>query len=86
MAMEHMESSSQESKRLGAGAITSLVGAGLLVIFMIQNNQDAKVNFLAWHFTWPTWLLILVSAAIGTVLWIGLGIVRRHRRRKARRA
>jgi uncharacterized integral membrane protein len=85
MAMEQFNNDASESKRLGAGAVLSLVGAGLLVIFMVQNTQDATVEFLAWNFTWPTWLLILVSAVFGAILWIGLGIMRRHRRRKARR-
>ncbi len=85
MAMEQFDSSASEGRRLGGGAILSLVGAGLLVVFMVQNTSDTTVEFLIWDFTWPTWLLILVSALFGAILWIGLGIVRRHRRRKARR-
>jgi len=43
------------------------------------------VKFLFWEFTWPVWLLILVSAGIGALVWFGLGVLRRHRRRKERR-
>ena len=71
--------------RLGGGAIASLGGAGALGIFMVQNTEDVTVDFLAWSFTWPLWLLILVSAAIGALVWLGLGVLRRHRRRKDRR-
>jgi uncharacterized integral membrane protein len=71
---------------LGAGAIASLAGIAALVIFMVQNTEDVTVDFLAWSFTWPVWLLTLVSAAIGALVWLGLGVVRRHRRRKERRA
>jgi uncharacterized integral membrane protein len=71
---------------LSAGMISALAGAGLLVVFMAQNRQRITVQFLAWDFTWPLWLLILVSAALGSIVWIGAGILRRHRRRKARRA
>ena len=52
---------------------------------MAQNTDDVQVNFLAWDFTWPVWLLVLLSALVGAVVWIGAGILRRHRRRKRRR-
>jgi uncharacterized integral membrane protein len=71
--------------RLGAGAIASLIGLAALVIFMIQNTEDVTVKFLFWKFTWPVWLLILVAALIGALVWFGLGVLRRHRRRKERR-
>jgi uncharacterized integral membrane protein len=44
------------------------------------------ISFLAWDFTWPLWLLMLVTASAGAFVWIGFGILRRHRRRKERRA
>ena len=72
--------------RLGGGAIASLSGVGALGIFMIQNTEDVTVHFLVWDFTWAVWLLILISALIGAVVWLGLGVLRRHRRRKERRA
>jgi uncharacterized integral membrane protein len=71
--------------RLGGGAIASLAGLGLLVIFMLQNTEDVRLDFLFWHFTWPLWLLTLASALLGALVWFGLGVVRRHRRRKERR-
>ena len=72
--------------RLGSGAIASSSGLAALGIFMIQNTEDVTVKFLFWDFTWPVWLLILVAALIGAVVWLGLGVLRRHRRRKERRA
>jgi uncharacterized integral membrane protein len=72
--------------RLGAGAIASLTGVGLLLVFMIQNTERVTIKFLFWSFAWPLWLFTLVTALIGAVVWIGLGAMRRHRRRKARRA
>jgi uncharacterized integral membrane protein len=71
--------------RLGGGAIASLSGVAALVIFMIQNTSDVTVEFLFWDFTWPVWLLVLVAALLGALIWFGLGVLRRHRRRKARR-
>jgi uncharacterized integral membrane protein len=75
----------RQGARIGGGAIASLTGVGVLVIFMVQNTRDVTVKFLVWEFTWPVWLLILVSAVFGALVWFGLGVLRRHRRRKARR-
>jgi hypothetical protein len=66
------ESSPQaQGRRLGAGAITSLTGVGVLVIFMIQNTQRVRLDFLFWNFTWPLWLLTVASRASR-----GVGMVR----------
>ena len=78
-------SSQAEWRRLGGGAIASLTGVGLLVIFMFQNTEDVRLDFLFWHFTWPLWLLTMASAILGALVWFGLGVMRRHRRRKERR-
>jgi uncharacterized integral membrane protein len=75
----------QQRLRLGGGAIASLAGGGALLVFMFQNTEDVTVQFLVWEFTWPVWLLILVSALIGALVWLGLGVLRRHRRRVERR-
>jgi uncharacterized integral membrane protein len=71
--------------RMSGGAIASLSGVGLLVVFMLQNTEDVTLEFLIWDFTWPLWLLTLVSALLGAFVWIGLGVLRRHSRRKERR-
>jgi uncharacterized integral membrane protein len=76
---------SQREARLGGGAIASLTGVGLLLIFIVQNTEDVSLDFLFWTFTWPLWLLTLISAALGALVWFGLGVMRRHRRRKERR-
>jgi len=52
---------------------------------MAQNTENVTLNFLFWSFTWPLWLLTLVTAVLGSILWMGFGVLRRHRRRVARR-
>jgi uncharacterized integral membrane protein len=74
-----------EGRRLGGAAIASLTGVALLVIFMIQNTESVRLDFLFWSFTWPLWLLTIASALLGALVWFGLGVLRRHRRRKERR-
>jgi uncharacterized integral membrane protein len=71
--------------RLSAGAIASVSGIAVLLTFMVQNTDDVRVSFLVWHFTTSVWLLTLTSATLGAVVWLGLGVLRRHRRRKERR-
>jgi len=71
---------------LGAGAIASLSGLAVLFVFVVQNTEDVKFRFLVWSFTWPLWLYTIVTAVFGALVWFGLGVMRRHRRRKARRA
>jgi hypothetical protein len=72
--------------RLSGGAIATGTGIGALATFMAQNTDDVRVKFLVWDFTLAVWLLTLSSALLGALVWFGLGILRRHRRRKARRA
>jgi uncharacterized integral membrane protein len=80
------DSADQQGARLSGGAIASLSGVALLVIFMAQNTTRVRLHFLVWSFEWPLWLLTLVSAVVGAFVWFGLGVLRRHRRRKERRA
>ena len=77
--------SASGSRKLGGGAIASLGGLGLLIVFMFQNTESVQLDFLFWSFTWPLWLLVLASAVLGAFVWLGMGIIRRHRRRKERR-
>lgn len=74
-----------QRRRLSGGAIASLSGVGVLLVFMIQNTEHVTVDFLFWSFTWPLWLLILVAAVVGAFVWFGLGVLRRHGRRTTRR-
>ena len=77
--------SAEERRWLSGGAIAFLVGVGLLAIFVIQNRERVTLHFLFWDFTWPLWLFTLTAALIGALIRFGLGVMRRHRRRVARR-
>jgi uncharacterized integral membrane protein len=80
-----VEQEARGGRQIGAGAIAALTGGGVLLVFIIQNRDDVRFDFLFWHFTWPLWLYTIVTAVFGALVWLGLGILRRHRRRKARR-
>jgi uncharacterized integral membrane protein len=70
---------------VSGGVVATLAGGGLLVVFMVQNTDPVTLKFLFWSFTWPLWLFTLTVAILGAIVWIGLGVLRRHRRRVARR-
>jgi uncharacterized integral membrane protein len=64
---------------LSSGAIALIVGAAVLLIFVFQNTEDVKFDFLFFDFTWPMWLYTFVVAAFGGLLWYGIELLRRHR-------
>ncbi len=74
-----------EGRKLGGGAIASLSGVAVLLIFVVQNTEDVRFHFLFFSFTWPLWLYTIVTALFGALVWFGLGVMRRHQRRKERR-
>ena len=71
--------------KLSLGAIASLGGIAVLVVFIVQNTEDVRFDFLWINFTWPLWLYTIVVALVGALVWFGLGVMRRHNRRKERR-
>ena len=83
--MSEQQAPKQAGRQLSGGAIASLTGVGVLLIFILQNTQDVEFDFLFVSFTWPLWLYTIVTALFGALVWFGLGVMRRHRRRKQRR-
>ena len=62
---------------LGAWAIA-------LVIFSVQNAEDATVQFLGWSFQMPVAILVIVTALVTLVITaIGSVFYRRRRRKRA---
>ena len=83
--MQQSQQTQQARRRLGGGAIASLIGLAVLVIFVVQNRARIRIDFLFWTFIWPLWLYTIVIALFGALAWLGLGVMRRHRRRVERR-
>jgi hypothetical protein len=71
MALEQQGRSSGDNDglQLGGGAVATGAGVAGLGAFMVQNTDDVEVSFLFWDFTWPVWLLIIVSALVGAPWW-----------------
>jgi len=69
----------------GGAAIAALLGAALLLVFMLQNRDEVKVHLFFWHARLPLWFVIFGSALLGALVWVGFGLVRRRRHRAADR-
>lgn len=72
-------------RRLSGRSIVLIVALAVLLIFVFQNTEEVKLKFLVFNFSWPVWLYTVFVAVFGAVVWIGLGVLRRHRRRRERR-
>ena len=75
-----------DGRTLSGGAIASLGGVAVLLIFIIQNREKVRFHFLFWSFAWPLWWYTILTAVFGALVWFGLGVMRRHRRRVESRA
>ena len=71
--------------RLTGGAVAALSGVAVLLIFILQNRSQVEFQFLFLRFSWPLWLYTIITALFGALVWFGLGVIRRHRRRVERR-
>lgn len=65
-------------RRFGPPAVLLVVA----LLFVFQNTNDARFDFLWFDFTAPLWLMLLGSMVVGGV--IALGAARRRRKRKER--
>jgi len=64
------------------GAPVGLIASGgafvLLLVFILQNTQKAKVHFLWLNVTWGIWFVIVVSMVLGAIMGWGFRFWRRH--------
>ncbi len=67
--------STRQKLTLAAGAV--LVAA--FVTFVVQNLDSTEIEFLGWNGEMPRWLLIVLSAAMGSILTMIALFFRRRR-------
>jgi uncharacterized integral membrane protein len=68
---------------VGFGLIAFLIVAILLVVFTVQNSEEAvTLRFLAWEGEFPLALIIIGVVAVSVILDEILGLVLRRRRRR----
>ena len=63
--------------------VKTLLAAMLTILFfgfLLTNDEDATVEFLWWETSLPLWLVLIISALAGIVIWELSGYLRRRRR------
>ncbi len=71
-----------------AGALWSFLIAGFLIlivllVFITQNTTQAPFQFLAWHWTLPLGVAILLAAVVGGLITVAAGTARILQLRRA---
>ncbi len=61
-------------------ALVAAMIAALFVGFLLQNSEDTPVEFLWWEGSLPRWLILVIAALTGVVIWELAGYLRRRRR------
>lgn len=69
------------------GLVVGAVVTVAVVLLIIQNGNSAHLNWLAFHFSTPLWIMLLLTAAAGAVVWevVKAGSRRASRLRSERR-
>ena len=81
MADEQPSNVHKGNDRIGFGIIVTAVIVVALGIFVAQNLDQTKVEFLFFSFTLPLWIVAVIFLALGIVLgWIWRWISRRRKR------
>ena len=74
-----------DSRGYGKLIAAAVVGV-LILIFVLQNTQDLKFKFLFWDFTWPAWLMLVITLLIGFAIgFLVSALLRRRKKRELRR-
>jgi uncharacterized integral membrane protein len=62
---------------LALGAVVTVA----IVLLIIQNGKSAHLSWLAFHFSAPLWIMLLLTAAAGAVVWEVIRAASRRARR-----
>jgi uncharacterized integral membrane protein len=74
----------EESLDIAWGFIVLLVFAALLAIFIVQNTEDVRVEFLFWDITLSVGVIIVVVALVTLTFDQLVSLLYRRRKRKER--
>lgn len=67
-----------------AGLVLGAIVAVAMVLLIIQNGESAQLDWVVFHFDAPLWIMLILTAAAGAVVWEVIKVVW-HRGRRLRR-
>jgi uncharacterized integral membrane protein len=70
------------SKKGRGRLIIVAVIAVIAIVFILQNGADTQMNFLWFEFTWPAWLVIILTLVIGVIAGLLIGAYARRPKRR----
>ncbi len=77
---------SETKEPLDKGLVARLVIAAtivaLFVVFAVQNTESVTIEFLSWSFELSQFLMMLLSAAAGVLIWEFAGAYSRRAKKK----
>ncbi len=73
---------SRSARGSAARSIAGIVVLIVLLVFILQNSDDAKVDLLFWDATLSLWAVILIGAGLGFLVGWFLGRSRMKRRER----
>jgi uncharacterized integral membrane protein len=85
MSQPQVQSSGAKPKTSYVMPIIAGLIALALLAFVLQNTESVTLHWLFWSFSWPLWLLLVVTIVLSLVAGQIMLMWRRHRRRVARR-
>lgn len=71
-------STTDQVRRFGPAVLLAIAA----LLFVVQNTESVRFNFLWFEFRWPLWIMLVVFMAVGVVVFYG--VARRRRARKSR--
>jgi len=74
---------SSRAGRVWKGLVPALILVAVIVVFVVQNHQEAKVSFFTFSGRFPLAVALLVAVALGALVVFCLGSVRIVQLRKA---
>jgi uncharacterized integral membrane protein len=60
---------SGRSAKQNASLVAAIVLGAALVILIFSNTNSADVSWFGFHADWPLWIVLLLAAVAGVLLW-----------------
>ncbi|MEO8266114.1 MAG: hypothetical protein ABI706_11475 [Ilumatobacteraceae bacterium] len=70
--------------RFRAGMVIGMVVTIAIVLLIVQNGESAQLDWVSFHFKMPLWILVILTAAAGAIVWEVIKVAWRRGRRQRR--